>query len=170
MPHSTPSCLPFHHLFSSAYSRGRWGAPGERRTERAGAKRQTFHGHGEQNARQARDGRGRGAKRRSRRPSGPIGPICPTASSKTARRGTADSGEHRGHREDRGAQSRATCSRTQDCQCVRESQGATAHGSRQRRAREEPNDKEQNAYSDTGKAPSLRRGVGTFRTRQVALL
>ena len=29
--------------------------PGERRTERAGPKGQTFHGHGEQNARQARD-------------------------------------------------------------------------------------------------------------------
>ena len=33
--------------------------PGERRTERAGPEGQTFHGHGEQNARQARDERGR---------------------------------------------------------------------------------------------------------------
>ena len=32
----------------------------ERRTERAGAKRQTFHGHRERSARQARDGRGAG--------------------------------------------------------------------------------------------------------------
>ena len=31
--------------------------PGERRTERAGPKGQTFHGYGERNARQARDGR-----------------------------------------------------------------------------------------------------------------
>ena len=32
--------------------------------------------------------------------------------------GTADFEEHRGHREDRGAQRRAACYRTQDCQCV----------------------------------------------------
>ena len=32
--------------------------PGERKTERAGPKGQTFHGHGERNARQARDGGG----------------------------------------------------------------------------------------------------------------
>ena len=36
-------------------ARGDLRRPGERRTERAGPKGQTFHGHGEQNARQARD-------------------------------------------------------------------------------------------------------------------
>ena len=35
---------------------GGYRRPGERKTERAGAKRQTFHGYGEQSARQARDG------------------------------------------------------------------------------------------------------------------
>ena len=34
----------------------RYRRPGEQRTERAGPKGQTFHGHGEQSARQARDG------------------------------------------------------------------------------------------------------------------
>ena len=34
------------------------------------------------------------------------------------RGGTADSDEHREHREDRGAQRRAACYRRQDCQCV----------------------------------------------------
>ena len=49
---------------------------GERKTERAGAKRQTFHGHGTRvNARRM----GRSASGVSRRPSRPIGPICPTA-------------------------------------------------------------------------------------------
>ncbi len=46
-------------MWGAAPRPGRGGAltrPGERRTERAGAKRQTFHGHGEQNA-PAGDGR-----------------------------------------------------------------------------------------------------------------
>ena len=36
------------------------------------------------------------------------------------RGGTADSDEHREHREDRGAQRRAACYRRQDCQCILE--------------------------------------------------